>query len=61
MNPTLEKLDRVLMNNDWETIYPLTTLRKIPRLMSDHNPLMLCTEQEKIKKRQECFPLRLPG
>ena len=29
--PTLEKLDRVLMNDDWEKLFPLTSLRKIPR------------------------------
>jgi exonuclease III len=48
--PTLEKLDRLLMNDKWESLFPLTTLRKRPRLMSDHNPLLLCTEQEQKKK-----------
>jgi hypothetical protein len=48
--PTLEKLDRVLMNDKWEGLFPLTTLRKRPRLMSDHNPLLLCTGQDQKKK-----------
>jgi hypothetical protein len=48
--PTLEKLDRLLVNDKWESLFPLTTLRKRPRLMSDHNPLLLCTEQDQKKK-----------
>jgi hypothetical protein len=49
-NPTLEKLDRVLMNSAWECDFPLINLRKIPRFLSDHNPLLLCSEQVAIKK-----------
>lgn len=37
--PTLEKLDRILMSDGWETLFPLTCVRKIPRAVSDHNPL----------------------
>jgi hypothetical protein len=56
MDPTLEKLDRVLMNDGWESLFPQTNLRKIPRYMSDHNLLLLCTKQEKIQKsKQFCF------
>jgi hypothetical protein len=56
IDPTLEKLDRVLMNASWEALFPLTNLRKIPRFISDHNPLLLCTDQERIKKsKQFCF------
>jgi hypothetical protein len=51
--PTLEKLDRVLMNDKWEGLFPLTTLRKRPRLMSDHNPLLLCTGQDQKKKAKK--------
>ncbi|CAN6249384.1 unnamed protein product [Urochloa humidicola] len=55
-DPTLEKLDRILMSDDWEGMFPLTNLRKIPRHMSDHSPLLLCTEQEKAKKTKAfCF------
>jgi endonuclease/exonuclease/phosphatase family metal-dependent hydrolase len=59
-DPTLQKLDRVLMNDKWEVTFPLTNLRKNPRLMSDHNPLLLCTEQNIIKKRNSSV-LKLPG
>lgn len=52
MDPTMEKVGRVLMNEDWETLFPLTSLRKISRFMSDHNPLLLCTEYEKNKENK---------
>jgi hypothetical protein len=32
-DPTLEKLDRILVNDKWETNFPMTNLRKIPRYM----------------------------
>jgi hypothetical protein len=55
-DPTLEKLDRVLMNDKWEAIFPLTNLRENPSMMSDHNPLLLCTEQNTVKRsRKFCF------
>jgi hypothetical protein len=55
-DPTLEKLDRVLMNDKWEGAFPLTNLKKNPRLMSDHNPLVLYTDQIMNKKGKNfCF------
>ena len=55
-NPTLEKLDRILISDDWEKLFPLTNLRKLPRELSDHNPLLLCTEQSTHKKSKAfCF------
>lgn len=44
-SPTLEKLDRVFINNEWEDIYPLTTVRTLVRAMSDHNPMLMETGQ----------------
>jgi exonuclease III len=40
-NPTLEKLDRILISKDWEDIFPHALVRKFPREISDHNPLIL--------------------
>jgi hypothetical protein len=40
-SPTLEKLDRVLMSHDWEDLFPLVSVRKLVREMSDHNALLL--------------------
>jgi hypothetical protein len=44
-NPTLEKLDRILINHDWENLFPLSSARKIPRVMSDHNPIIMDTKE----------------
>ena len=35
-NPTFEKLDRVLMNIDWEYKFPLVTVNALERSLSDH-------------------------
>jgi hypothetical protein len=46
-DPTLEKLDRFLMNDSCETLFPLTTVHKLVREMSDHNPLILDTMEQR--------------
>jgi len=48
--PTLERLDRILISEDWEQLFPLTSLRRLPRELSDHNPLLLCTDQPNLKR-----------
>jgi len=54
--PTLERLDMILMSEDWENLFPLSTLKKIPREFSDHNPLLLYTDQERTKSSKPfCF------
>uniref|UniRef100_A0A453IZC2 Endonuclease/exonuclease/phosphatase domain-containing protein n=1 Tax=Aegilops tauschii subsp. strangulata TaxID=200361 RepID=A0A453IZC2_AEGTS len=40
-HPTLEKLDRVLMSSDWEDLFPLVSVHKMVKEISDHNPLLL--------------------
>ncbi|PNT63569.1 hypothetical protein BRADI_4g17414v3 [Brachypodium distachyon] len=42
--PTLVKLDRVLMSDNWEDIFPLVSVRKLPRSFSDHNVLLLTSD-----------------
>ena len=42
-HPTLEKLDRILMSEEWEDLFPLVTVRKLVRDVFDHNPLLLAT------------------
>jgi hypothetical protein len=55
-NPTLEKLDRILINHDWENIFPLSSARKIPRVMSDHNPIILDTKESvEVRSREFRF------
>lgn len=47
-NPTLEKLDIILINTEWEAEFPLTTVKGLVRVISDHNPLLLDTVDMKI-------------
>jgi exonuclease III len=55
-NPTLEKLDRVLISSSWENEFPLCNFRKNPRYMSDHNPLIVRTDNSQIiGARPFCF------
>jgi endonuclease/exonuclease/phosphatase family metal-dependent hydrolase len=41
-NPTYEKLDRVLMDIDWEDKFPMVTVRALERIekLSDHAPIL---------------------
>jgi hypothetical protein len=56
INPTLEKLDRILINSAWETVFPLSGARKIPRVMSDHNPIIVDTKEVmEVKSREFRF------
>jgi hypothetical protein len=44
-DPTYEKLDRVLMDSDWEQKFPQVSVRALPRIesLSDHAPILLTT------------------
>lgn len=42
-NPTLEKLDRILVSKDWEDVFPTVLVRRLPREVSDYNPFILTT------------------
>ena len=50
-DPTLERLDRVLVNKDWESIFPTVFVYKLPREVSDHNPLILSTQTSPPPKK----------
>jgi hypothetical protein len=41
------------MSDTWESLFPLTTVHKLNREVSDHNPLILDTMENKPKK-EEC-------
>ena len=43
--PTYERLDRVLMDTDWESKFPLVSVRALERIqdLSDHAPILLTT------------------
>ena len=39
----MEKLDRILVTREWEDHFPQAILNKLPREVSDHNPLIIYT------------------
>ena len=45
-HPILVKLDRILVSNSWENLFPTTIVTRLPREISDHNPLILSTGQK---------------
>jgi hypothetical protein len=51
--PTLEKLDRFLISREWELLFPLTTVHKLIREISDHNPIILDTMEGREKQARE--------
>jgi hypothetical protein len=51
--PTLEKLDRFLVSKDWELIFPLTTVHNLAREVSDHNPLILDTMENREQRSRD--------
>ena len=53
-NPTLERLDRILISKQWENLFPTAFLYKLPREISDHNPLIL-SNQYGIPNRKISF------
>jgi endonuclease/exonuclease/phosphatase family metal-dependent hydrolase len=56
--PTYEKLDRVLMDSDWELKFPLVLVRVLPRIevLSDHAPILISTGTPSPPRR---CPLKL--
>jgi hypothetical protein len=58
-NPTSEKLDRVLMSNEWEQKFPLTTVTTLSRDISDHRPLLLNTGRSPSSGNQPLFKFEL--
>jgi hypothetical protein len=53
VEPTLEKLVRFLMSCSWEDLFTLTTVHKLSREISDHNPLILDTMEDSRKNNKE--------
>jgi hypothetical protein len=53
--PTYEKLDRVLMDSDWELKFPLVSVRVLPRIeaLSDHASILLSTGTPSPQRRRQ--------
>jgi exonuclease III len=54
-DPTLEKLDRILMSPEWELLFPLVSIKKLVKDASDHCPLVLDSGENSIIKKQNGF------
>ena len=53
-NPTLERLDRVLMSSEWEDLFPLVYVQKVVREQSDHNVLLVDSgDNQNIERKRE--------
>jgi exonuclease III len=52
-NPTLEKLDRILVTRSWEMLFPTALVHKIPRDYSDHNPLIMVSGNQFLHRGRE--------
>jgi hypothetical protein len=46
-NPTFEKLDRFLVNPEWDLLFHNAMVRGLDRSLSNHVPLLLQTEEKK--------------
>ena len=52
----MEKLERFLVSTRWEALFPLTTVHKLTREASDHNPIIIDTmETQEVKKNSFRF------
>lgn len=49
-NLIMEKLDRILVTKEWEDLFPQVVVNKLPREISDHNPLIIST------RKSDCLP-----
>ena len=60
-DPVLKKLDRVLVNEAWISIFPMSRTHFLPRGLSDHNPAVtfLGLNQETLKKPFQIFQFLL--
>ena len=60
----IARLDRLLFNNAWEDIFPISGLLPLSSNISDHCPLLLSCSCDKPKYRHFCFEnfwVKLPG
>lgn len=53
-NPTLARLDRFLFSTEWDQKFPLTKVEALPRVTSNHCPILLYVER-RMKKKKKIF------
>ncbi len=59
-HPALAKLDRFLVSTEWDSTFPLSAVEALPRITSDHYPILLSTggkgqRTEKIFRFEEAW------
>jgi exonuclease III len=54
-NPVRSVLDRVLISAKWEQQFPLSSLRALPSIGSDHAPLVLDSRENVVCRSQRFF------
>ena len=54
-DPTYEKLNHVLMDTEWESKFPMVSVRALPRIeaLSDHAPILLTTGLPRPQHRRK--------
>ncbi|CAN0829098.1 hypothetical protein LINGRAHAP2_LOCUS1046 [Linum grandiflorum] len=50
----LERLDRAVINEDWLLRFPESVNRHLPRVKSDHRPILVCTDFDSTSNRLPC-------
>ncbi|XP_071685047.1 uncharacterized protein [Lolium perenne] len=55
LNPIRCVLDRVFVSPTWEAAFPLCSLSAITRIGSDHNPLLLSSEEDTPTRQSRFF------
>jgi hypothetical protein len=56
-NPTFEKLDRFLVNPEWDLLYHNAMVRGLDRSLSDHVPLILQTKDKRNRSHEFRYEL----
>ncbi len=49
-SPTLARLDRFLISTEWDLAFPLSKVMVVPRITSDHSPILLNTGDKLCKR-----------
>jgi Asp-tRNA(Asn)/Glu-tRNA(Gln) amidotransferase C subunit len=59
VNPTYEKLDRILASVSWEQKFPLVSVRALTRAGSDHPPLLIDSGEQAHRGNKSIFSFEL--
>jgi hypothetical protein len=46
-------MDKILVTREWERMFPSVQVYKLPREISDHNPLLMVTRQNSSSRRRD--------